>query len=412
MSFKLVKITTYYKDFLSYYYEKHPEVTDLSYADQHQHLMHQRFAWSDAYAEGFSNLGYEASEIVANARPLQKTWCAENNIHPGLDKEILIAQLKSIKPEILWFQDSYTFNGDFIERVKQKVPSIKMVIGNCCSPISPQYYKLFKVFDLITVCAPYFKQLLEKNGLPNCIVVPHAFDSRLLQDIKIPKDNTHDLLFTGSIILDQKFHNERIEFLETLVRGGIDINLLINLNHSSSKNLLAKQIAFIASRCFNYTGLKFINQKIEGFKKVSMLEHFPTASKVTDKLAALIKSPVFGLDMFSEIAQTKIAFNIHGDIAANFAANMRMYEVTGMGTCLLTDWKPDIEHYFKPDEEIVTYTSFNEAKDKITWLINNPIELKKISQQGQLRTLREHTFQARAKVIDSRLKQSLNINHN
>ena len=409
MSLKLIKITSYYKDFLSYYYEKHSEITDQSYSDQHQHLMQQRFAWSDAYAEAFSDLGYEAYEIVANARPLQKRWCEENSQNIDADKEIVIQQLKNLKPDIVWMQDSYTFNGAFVKLLREQVPSVRLVIGNCCSPISPQYYDSFKVFDFITVCAPYFKQLLESKGLSECLVIPHAFDNRILEEVDCPDQTRHDFLFTGSIILDQQFHNDRIQFLEALIQQNIDINLLINLNQNSSKGLVVRQAAYLASHLFKYSGLDIINQKIEGFNKVSKLEFFPTASKVSKALSDRIKSPVFGREMFHEIANSKIAFNIHGDIAANFAANMRMYEVTGMGTCLLTDWKPDIDQYFQPDEEIITYRSFDEAKEKVTWLLNNPQELENIAHQGQQRTIREHNFQARAKTIDGKIKQLLNI---
>ncbi|MBI9062377.1 MAG: glycosyltransferase family 1 protein [Marinilabiliaceae bacterium] len=410
MSLKLVKITSYYKDFLSYYYEKNTEIIDQSYSDQHQHLMKQRFAWSDAYADAFSNLGYNAHEIVANARPLQKRWCEQNNQPIDTDKEIVIQQLKKLKPEVVWMQDSYTFNGVFVKRLRKLVPSIRLVIGNCCSPISPQYYESFKAFDLITVCAPYFKALLESNGLPECLVIPHAFDHRILEEINCTDQVNHDFLFTGSIILDQQFHNDRIQFLEALIQQNIDINLLINLNQNSSKGLAIRQAAYVASRIFKTSGLNIINQKIEGLNKVSKLEFFPRASKVSKSLSDRIKSPVFGLEMFREIANSKIAFNVHGDIASNFAANMRMYEVTGMGTCLLTDWKPDIDNYFKPDEEIVTYKSLEEAKEKVTWLLNNPTELKQIGLQGQKRTLQKHTFESRAKVIDSKIKQLLSIN--
>jgi len=407
MSLKLVKITSYYKDFLSYYYDKHPEIRDQSYSDQHEHLMKQRFAWSDAYAEAFSQLGYEAHEIVANAQPLQKRWCEEKEKKAGTDKEIVIQQLKNLQPDVIWMQDSYSFNGEYIELLRKQVPSIRLVIGNCCSPISPQYYGSFKAFDLITVCAPYFKELLETNGLPKCLVIPHAFDSRLLNEVDISGPATHDFLFTGSIILDQRFHTERIQFLESLIQQNIDINLMVNLNQNSSKGLLIRQTAYLASQLFKNSGLNILNRKLEGFNKVSKLEFFPRASRVSKALSARIKQPVFGRDMFQEIATSKIAFNIHGDIAANFAANMRMYEVTGMGTCLLTDWKPDITDYFEPNDEIVTYKSFDEAKEKINWLLNRPEELKTIAQKGQQRTLRQHNFTSRAQTIDSKIKQLL-----
>ncbi|MCG8582739.1 MAG: glycosyltransferase [Bacteroidales bacterium] len=406
MSYRLVKITSYYKDFLSYYYNNTPKVEGLNYEQQHAHLMKQRFAWSDAYVFAFNQMWYDAHEIVANARPLQQQWCRENNVKAGTDKEVLVAQLKCLKPDVIWLQDSYSFNGDFIRFLKRQIPSIKLAIGNCCSPISPQYYSDFKVFDLITVCAPYFKTLLESNGLPECIIVPHAFDARILDEVKGVKKNKYDFLFTGSLILDQNFHKERIQLLEELIKEKVDINLLINLNTKSSKGLAVRQAAFVASRLFKKSGLNVINKKIAGFNKVSRLEHYPQSSKVSKVLLKQIKEPVFAMDMFKEIAQSKIAFNIHGDIAKDFAANMRMYEVTGMGSCLLTDWKPDLDNYFSSDE-VVSYQSIAEAKEKIGWLLDNPEELEAIAQKGQQRTLCEHTFERRAAIIDEAIRAKM-----
>ncbi|WP_439182190.1 glycosyltransferase family protein [Carboxylicivirga taeanensis] len=405
MSVKLVKITSYYKDFLSYYYQSHSHAGH-SYNEQHQHLMMQRFAWSDAYAHAFSQLGWEASEIVANARPLQEQWCVENNVEAGTDKEIVLAQLKQLQPDVIWLQDSYSFNGSYIEQLRKEIPAIKLAIGNCCSPISPQFFADFMSFDFITVCAPYFKELLEKSGLPECLVVPHAFDGRILQVLHNDIESKHDFLFSGSLILDQNFHRERIQFLEQLVSDGIDINLLVNLNTSSSKGILLRQLAFGASRLFDKAGLHAINRHVKGFNKVSKLQFFPRASKVSERLMQAIKAPVFGLEMFREIRRSKISFNIHGDIASDFAANMRMYEVTGAGGCLLTDWKKDLNVYFN-DDELVAYRSLAEAKEKIAWLLAHPNELEAIAQRGQKRTLTEHTFANRASLLAEAIRKRL-----
>ena len=406
MSYRIVKITSYYKDFLSYYYQRFPELDKLNYKEQHQHLMTQRFAWSDAYARAFTNLHYDAHEIVANAIPLQKLWANENGVRFEDEKSLLIEQLKVLKPEIVWLQDSYSFNGDFIKALKGRVPSVKLVMGNCCSPISTHYTEGFKVFDLITVCAPYFKDLMEERGLGTSVFVPHAFDERILDEIKGEQEK-HDFLFTGSLILDQFFHKERITFLEQLVNDKVDLNLLINLNDNSSKSMAIRQLAFILSRSLDKTGLGFINQKINGLNKVSKLEYFPRSSKVSKSLKRLIKEPVFGIEMFTEMANSNVTFNIHGDIAKNFAANMRLYEATGAGSCLLTDWKPDLANYFA-DDEVVAYKSIAEAKEKLSWLLNHPEEMKSIAAKGQKRTLKDHNFKNRAAIIDEAIKKKMN----
>ena len=104
--------------------------------------------------------------------------------------------------------------------------------------------------------------------------------------------------------------------------------------------------------------------------------------------------------MFQKLANSKVSFNIHIDEAGNQAANMRMYEVTGMGTCLLTDWKNDINEYFEPDYEIVVYKSKEEVLQKIDYLLNNPKEREKIALNGQKRTLKDHSQKERIKKIN------------
>ena len=409
MGYRIVKITSYYKDFISYYYTKYPDIINYGYSKQLHHLMKQRFAWSDAFAVAFRSIGNEAFEIVVNAESLQKKWCTENNIKTKLtSKEIVIKQLKVLKPDVVWFQDSYTFNGSFIERIKKEVPTIKIFIGNVCSPISPEYYDAFKSFDFIVVCALFFKHLLESKGLPQSIVVPHAFDSRILNETVIPEQKKYDFLFTGSIILDQNFHEERIRFIKDLLNyTDLDVNLMINLNKRSSKWIHLRQTAFMVSKLLKKTGLDIINQTIEPLNKVSKLQYFPRQTSLSKKFLKSINKPVFGIDMFNEIANSNIVFNIHGDIAKDFTANLRMFEVTGIGSCLLTDWKKDINNYFIDGEEIITYKSFDEAKEKIKWLTKNPEKMKAIAKKGQKKTLTHHTFLNRAKIIDDKITSLL-----
>jgi Uncharacterized protein conserved in bacteria len=77
---------------------------------------------------------------------------------------------------------------------------------------------------------------------------------------------------------------------------------------------------------------------------------------------------------------------------------MRLYEATGMGSLLLLIRKI-IKKTFEEDREIVTINSKEEALDKYNYLINNPAELANIAKAGQLRTLKEHTYENRIKEL-------------
>jgi len=63
--------------------------------------------------------------------------------------------------------------------------------------------------------------------------------------------------------------------------------------------------------------------------------------------------------------QSKMTFNSHIDCAEQFAGNMRLFEATGMGACLITDSKSNLPEMFEPDVEVVTYRSAERVVEKV-----------------------------------------------
>jgi spore maturation protein CgeB len=102
-----------------------------------------------------------------------------------------------------------------------------------------------------------------------------------------------------------------------------------------------------------------------------------------------------------------VTLNSHIDAAKNWASNMRLFEATGVGTCLLTDWKPNLCKYFDVDREVLTYKSIDEAREKYDWLMDHPREREMIAIAGQKRTLRDHNFQCRAHELDDIIRRGL-----
>jgi spore maturation protein CgeB len=86
---------------------------------------------------------------------------------------------------------------------------------------------------------------------------------------------------------------------------------------------------------------------------------------------------------------------------------MRLFEATGVGTCLLTDRKSNLASLFEPDREVAVYGSPDECVERARWLLDHPRECREIALAGQRRTLRDHTFARRATVLDSILREEL-----
>jgi len=399
MSYRFVKITSYYRDFLRQYYADHPQVTGQNYENQYRHLMDQAYGWSDFYSRNLNMLGVESHEIVFNAEHLQQAWARENGFAGPL-KEILFEQLKAIKPDVVYFQESFKLNGEWITHLRRNIPSIKQVIGYCCAPHSKENIEQFRVFDFMIVCSPLFYQEFQKRGL-NVYHMYHAFESSLVPRIK--SDNhcpEVEFLFSGSLVPGSEFHDTRQKVLQHLLHAHIPMDIYANIVTIGKKDLFFRQLAYSAAFLMKKTGLGKLAQSLPLIQKAYTLHEIPRNLKNLEDIKKSAKPPLFGLEMFKALAHARISFNIHGDVAGDYAANVRIFEVTGAGSCLLTDWKKNIHELFEPDSEIVTYKSPEECVEKVQWLLDHKVECSAIAEKGRNRTLRDHNYKNRAERLN------------
>jgi spore maturation protein CgeB len=105
--------------------------------------------------------------------------------------------------------------------------------------------------------------------------------------------------------------------------------------------------------------------------------------------------PAWGLDMFRILSSSRITLNHHIGIAGAFANNMRLYETTGVGSLLLTDWKQNLGEMFEPGVEVAVYRNAEECAEKIRYYLANEEERARIAHAGQQRTLGEHSYRQR-----------------
>jgi len=71
---------------------------------------------------------------------------------------------------------------------------------------------------------------------------------------------------------------------------------------------------------------------------------------------------------------------------------MRCFEATGCGAMLITEKSKNIEYYFEPDKECVTYIDEEELIEKIRYYQSHDDEREKIARAGHRRTMADHTY--------------------
>jgi spore maturation protein CgeB len=110
--------------------------------------------------------------------------------------------------------------------------------------------------------------------------------------------------------------------------------------------------------------------------------------------------------MYRALQRSLVTFNSHVP-TSRIARNMRLFEATGVGACLITDWRENMNDLFADGTEIVTYRSKEECLEKLRWLIAHPEETRQIAASGQRRCLSDHTYRSRAAILDEIITRQL-----
>ena len=121
-----------------------------------------------------------------------------------------------------------------------------------------------------------------------------------------------------------------------------------------------------------------------------------------------ILAPVYGIEMYEQLKNSRVVFNMHTNEANNESGNIRMFEVTGVGSCLITNDSANIKDLFIPDQEILTYKSYDEFLSKYKEIINNENLQKILRINGQNKTIKHHTTEKRVEEMNYLINQILN----
>ena len=111
--------------------------------------------------------------------------------------------------------------------------------------------------------------------------------------------------------------------------------------------------------------------------------------------------PAYGEKLFEILSQYKFALNVHVGSSGQYAGNIRLFETTGCGVCLITDNKKNMDELFAADE-VILYSTQDDLTKTIRELIANPMDYEEIAEKGHRRTINDHSYQSRVvKVIET-----------
>ena len=408
----------------------------VSYDDALQAYRENGYLTPGGWSECMRELGNESTEVVPDFSLLQKKWVQERGIKvdfTGQDWSVptLMAQIDEYRPDVILFcwGAFHTVPSGVRRQLKTHYPFLKIVTG-LWTDIPPRGdYSIFDALDMVFAADRYFADELSSVGLETHLMYS-CFDNVFCQLDGFDENgrNTQDLVFAGSSGYGYENHQQRYFDLVELMQNtnllvwswerklkwppsfrrrtkNIVVRLLSKMNPAVAleiKNRLARSGR--QSRLSRLIDEAMENRAVqEPIWKAPWWSHRRPLSEIFPDRCF---PPVFGLEYYRLLKRAKVVFNTHIDDARHYG-NFRMFEATGVGSCLLTDRGEESAELFVPDQEIVTYSSIDECIEKVAYLLDHETVRREIALRGQRRTLRDHTVMQRCRQIDEILQKAL-----
>jgi hypothetical protein len=377
-----------YPRFLAWLYRQQPGLENVTYAAQMAARNASLFGVADFYSRNVAAAGHIAADIHVNNAWMQAAWAREQGLYveapaapgtldqatipgwlqraakpfkpmlrplarkvglsPRLDaqsEQILLAQVEDFKPDLVLNQDLFHVDTRLAHRIKQIGHPI--LIGQV--GIEPSRGEDYAVYDLVISQLLRIVEAFRKAGI-NSEVSHLAFEPTILDQLTGITEPDIDLSFVGTVSPD---HTKRTALLEA-----------------------------VAHR---------YPLKVWG----SLSPALPASSP----LHRCFQGEVWGKAMYEILQRSRITLNSHIDLTKREAGNMRLFEATGVGTFLLTDFKDNLHTLFDPNRQVVAWRSLDECITIIDRYLDREHERAAVAKAGQEKTLSAHTFRSRVDDI-------------
>jgi hypothetical protein len=256
-------------------------------------------------------------------KTLQRLWAVENGMQKNASLEdILLAQIEAHRAEVFYNLDPVRFGATFV----RKLPNcVKRKIAWRAAP-SPGAD--FSAYDLMVCNFPSIIESWRNAGLRSDYFAP-GHDPRM-DDFAKNEDRPIDVLFVGGY---SRHHARRATVLEAVSRLADRYRIVLHLDHGKLTRLADSPLGYLP-------GLNR-HRRPEVIRSVS-------------------QSPIFGLDLYKAIGNSKIVLNGAIDMAGNERGNMRCFEAIGCGALLVSDDGSYPDGMVR-ESTICTYSSAAEA---------------------------------------------------
>ncbi len=410
MNYRFQKFTSLYGAFVRQFLANSPGYETLSYQELYDRLAGTCFGLSNFFAKHMAGLGNAAEDLFPSCEPLQKAWAREHGVTYGADTwltDIVLAQVRVFQPDILLLHDLYLFDEHRRTELRKALKKDAVMIGWRFADTAD--YGAFKDLDILLTGNTYFLEQFRRRGV-RAELMPLAFEHTILDLVNVPAKPSLDFTFIGSVGSPDGPHSGRYAMIDALMKS-TPLEIWGESQEPpprSARGRLQAKMIYQGNRLLGAAGIsEEARARLPALGQGAGWTIDPTLPSIQSRYPGRTRGHLFGLEYYELLANSKTTFNSHIDCAESSAGNGRLFEATGVGTCLFTDWKTNLSDFFEPDKEVVTYRNTEECLEKLGYLLDHRQDRESIAAAGQRRTLRDHTFAQRVSLLDGLIQPCL-----
>ena len=401
------------KNLIKNLYNSDLSLKSQNYIDQVKTIKNKNY-FSRIDLDYFFQKEYLSFEIFVNADYALNQLFEEENIKFENYEEGILKIIEKFKPKIVIFRDINCLSVSKLIQVKNinKLNFKTILLNGFPIRINEMYSK----FDYVVFRNPWLKSKFS-NICKNSEMIYHCFNSNILKKISLNNFEDRDkiIFFDGSSYSDGFYqHKKRYFYLYKLLKKKlIEANIYENNNYfhklsyyiynltkkiNNSEKIIIfflNLISQINKKIFNkyYKRLDLIADNINNFNSSDYQKFY--RGPLSFNFKNQINKPNFGYNYYNSINNSKISLNIHTEAMGYTAGNIRLFEITGMKSCMLTENFNNISDLFESDKDVVTYVNFEDLEEKINFLKKNLNIAKDIAKNGYDKVQKYHTEKSR-----------------
>lgn len=321
---------------------------DMDFATLHRLVLQEAYAAVYVLAPALEGRLEEVFFTLWDYDRLQQAWAREHGLRTKNRDTIKLAQIEEYKPDVFYNMSAFCDHG-FIRKLGRT--RMKRVYWNGIIEARP---RTFPQYDgQLSLHRPYI-EYWRSQGKAACELQPAipagwAYHSGGERDI--------DVLFYGQYM--RSFFKGRNQLVQELLRYGISSthDIRCHLQCDTGRPTI-----------FRIPGLEWTRIRS------------PFARRVEPLVSQHALSPLYGSELYSAIARSKIVINAYTDNNHDFKSNMRLFEAIGLGAFLISE-QGNYPEGFEPEIDFYTYRNESELLAQIERLLQDWPQHAAIAEQ-------------------------------